>query len=54
MKLSSIAGLAVLAASPHVAALREIANPAVNKEYTSGAVMDSIMEKKFVSISLPF
>lgn len=46
MRLGS---LALVASSPFVVAVREIANPAVQEKYTSGAVMGGIMEKKYVS-----
>lgn len=52
MKSKVIGGLAILAGVPLASALKEIANPAKQEKFTSGAVMDSIMERKTVS-SLP-
>lgn len=43
------ASLAVVASSPFAVAVREIVDPARQDKYTSGAVMDGIMEKKFAS-----
>lgn len=43
--------LALVASSSFAVAVREIANPAKQEKYTSGAVMDGIMERKFVSPS---
>lgn len=49
MKTTSIGGLAMLAGSPFAAALSEVVNPAKQEKYTSGAVMDGIMAKKYAS-----
>lgn len=43
--------LALVASSSFAVAVREIVNPARQEKYTSGAVMDGIMEKKYVSFS---
>lgn len=43
--------LALVASSSFVMAAREIVNPARQEKYTSGAVMDGIMERKYVSSS---
>lgn len=48
MRLGS---LVIVASSPFAVAVREIANPAKQEKYTSGAVMGGIMERKFVSIA---
>lgn len=54
MKTAVIGALATLAGSPFVAAISQINNPAKQEKYTSGAVMDGIMAKKYVSSTLPF
>lgn len=45
MKSTLVGSLAALAGS--ASALKEIVNPAKLEKYTSGAVMDSIMESKY-------
>lgn len=47
MKTAVIGALATLAGSPFVAAISQINNPAKQEKYTSGAVMDGIMAKKY-------
>lgn len=53
MKTTAIGALATLAGSPFAAALSQINNPAKQEKYTSGAVMDGIMAKKYVSTMSP-
>lgn len=50
MKTTAIGGLALLAGSPFAAAISQVNNPAKQEKYTSGAVMDGIMAKKYVSV----
>lgn len=52
MKTTAIGALATLAGSPFVAAISQVNNPAKQEKYTSGAVMDGIMAKKYVSNTL--
>jgi hypothetical protein len=49
MKTTAIGALATLAGSPFAAAISQVNNPAKQEKYTSGAVMDGIMAKKYVS-----
>lgn len=49
MKTTAIGALATLAGSPLVAAVSQVNNPAKQEKYTSGAVMDGIMAKKYAT-----
>lgn len=51
MKTTAIGAL--LAGSPFAAAISQVNNPAKQEKYTSGAVMDGIMAKKYVSNTSP-
>lgn len=51
MKTTAIGALATLAGS--AAAISQVNNPAKQEKYTSGAVMDGIMAKKYVSNTSP-
>lgn len=52
MKYTTIGSLAILAGSPFAAAISQIRNPLRQDKYTSGAVMDATMAKKFVRLVL--